>query len=148
MKKLLLTKKNFSLKKILSAVFFIGLCSVAISGTGLIAYSVKAVGLQDAFGSSSTLKTVGDRAEYNTTGDVNLTTTISNIISIFLSILGIVFIGLLIYGGVNWMTAGGQENRVEEAKMTIKQSIIGLIIVVSAYAVSFLVIKALSSIAG
>jgi hypothetical protein len=45
------------------------------------------------------------------------------------------------------MTAGGQENKVEEASKTIKQAILGLIITLGAYAISYFIIKAFSFLA-
>lgn len=101
--------------------------------------------LKDAF--TNVQKEVGNRAGYQTSNEVSLEDTISSIINIVLSFLGIVFVALLILGGFNWMTAGGQENRVQEAKQTIKQAIIGLIIVLGSYVISYFIIKAFSFLA-
>lgn len=73
----------------------------------------------------------------------NLTTLISSVIEIFLSFLGIIFLILMLYGGYNWMTAAGDESKVETAKSTIQRAIIGLIIIISAYAITYSVFKAL-----
>jgi cytochrome bd-type quinol oxidase subunit 2 len=62
-------------------------------------------------------------------------TIIGTIIKVFLSLLGIIFILLMIYAGYNWMTAGGEEEKVNKAKSTIKHSLVGLLIVVSSYAI-------------
>lgn len=101
--------------------------------------------LSDAF--NSVQKDVGDRAGYQTSGNVSLETMISKIIKTFLSFLGIIFMILLILGGFNWMTAGGQETKVQKASKTIKQAIIGLIIVLGSYAISYFIIKAFSFLA-
>lgn len=66
------------------------------------------------------------------------------IINTFLSILGIVFLVLAIYGGFIWMKARGNEKEVERAKNILTDSIIGIIIVFAAYAISIFVIQALS----
>lgn len=50
-----------------------------------------------------------------------------------ISLLGIVFIGLTIYGGYNWMTASGDESKLTRAKDTLRRAIIGLIILVSSF---------------
>ena len=42
----------------------------------------------------------------------------------------------MIYGGITWMTAGGNETTVTNAKKTITAAIIGLVIVISAYAIT------------
>ncbi len=43
---------------------------------------------------------------------------------------------LVIYAGILWMTARGNEQQVERAKTLLVQSIIGLVIVFSAYAIT------------
>ena len=60
---------------------------------------------------------------------------LGTIVSVFLSLLGVIFIGLMIYAGYNWMTAQGEEEKVTKAKDTIRQSIIGLVLVIAAYAI-------------
>ena len=61
------------------------------------------------------------------------------IIGSLLSFIGVLFMILIIYGGLLWMTARGNEQQVEKAKKLIIQSIIGLIIVLSAYAITNLI---------
>ncbi|MEA3463472.1 MAG: hypothetical protein U9R14_00065 [Patescibacteria group bacterium] len=70
------------------------------------------------------------------------------VIQAFLSVLGIIFVVLIIVAGYNWMTAGGEEEKVTKAKDMIKRAIIGLIIIVAAYAISYFVFKALSGTGG
>lgn len=62
--------------------------------------------------------------------------TAALIIRAMLGMTTIVLIILNIYAGVTWMTAGGNEEKVEKAKTTIKNSTIGLIIVLSAYSIT------------
>ncbi|RLC39037.1 hypothetical protein DRH27_00740 [Candidatus Falkowbacteria bacterium] len=59
----------------------------------------------------------------------------------FLSVLGVIFIILMIVAGYNWMSAAGDEQKVQKAKDTILRAIIGLIILVSAYAITYFVFK-------
>ena len=56
-------------------------------------------------------------------------------VRIFLSLLGIIFIIMMLYGGYNYMTATGDESKVEKSRKTIMRAIIGLIITVSSYAI-------------
>ncbi len=70
---------------------------------------------------------------------------ISTIISIALSFLGVLFLLLMIYGGFLWMTAKGNEEQVTKAKNLITAAIIGLIIVVAAYAISVFVVSNISA---
>lgn len=58
------------------------------------------------------------------------------IIGALLSFIGVLFMILIIYGGLLWMTARGNDQQVEKAKKLIIQAIIGLVIVLSAYAIT------------
>ena len=66
---------------------------------------------------------------------------IQGIILAVLSLLGVIFLVLMVYGGSIWMTAGGKEDRVNKAKDLIAAAVIGLVIVVSAYAISIFVVS-------
>ncbi len=71
-------------------------------------------------------------------------TILGTIIKTVLSLLGIVFLVLMIFSGYQWMTAGGNEDQVTQAKSRIKNAVIGVIIVVMAYAITAFVFKNLS----
>ncbi|MEI7620712.1 MAG: hypothetical protein WCJ57_04060 [Candidatus Falkowbacteria bacterium] len=64
---------------------------------------------------------------------------ISAILTTALSFLGVIFLLLMIYGGILWMTARGNEKTVDQAKNIIFDAIIGLVIVASAYAITYFV---------
>ncbi|MEK7159047.1 MAG: hypothetical protein AAB766_00935, partial [Patescibacteria group bacterium] len=65
------------------------------------------------------------------------------IIKIVLGFLGIVLIVIVIYAGFLWMTAGGEPKGVEDARKWLTNAIIGLAIILSAYAITDFVIKKL-----
>lgn len=65
---------------------------------------------------------------------------ISTVISMLLGLLGVIFLALTVYGGYMWLIARGDESKVEKAKSTIINSIIGLVIVLAAYAISYFVL--------
>lgn len=73
-----------------------------------------------------------------------LTEVIANIIRIILSLLGLVTVVIILLGGFKWMTAGGSDEKVKEAKKLIFQGIIGLAIVLSAFAISKFVVEGLA----
>lgn len=75
-----------------------------------------------------------------------LPSVIGNIIKIVLSLLGIIFLVLVIYGGFKWMFAGGDSGEVTEAREIIVHAIIGLIIIASAYTITSFVLDRLSEI--
>lgn len=58
------------------------------------------------------------------------------VISIVLGMVGVAFLGFIIYGGFTWMTADGNEDKVKAATKTIMNSILGLIITLAAYVLS------------
>ena len=64
----------------------------------------------------------------------------SDIIKFFLSFLGIIFIILIVYAGFMWMTSAGEEAKISKAKSTMVAAVIGLAIVLAAYAITYFVI--------
>jgi heme/copper-type cytochrome/quinol oxidase subunit 2 len=72
----------------------------------------------------------------------------SAIITTVLGLLGIIFVVLLIFAGFQWMTAEGNEEKVEKSKATITRAIIGLAIIIAAYAITYFVFNALNTAAG
>ena len=72
---------------------------------------------------------------------------ISKVITTALTFVGVIFLVLAIYGGYTWMIARGNEQEVERAKNIIIAAVIGLVIVIAAYAISYYVINALGGAA-
>ncbi len=68
--------------------------------------------------------------------DQGVSGIIGTLIGVVLSFVGVLFLVLMVYGGILWMTARGNEQQVEKAKDLIIASIIGLIIVMGAYAIT------------
>lgn len=58
-----------------------------------------------------------------------------NVIKWLLGILGLVAVSFLIYGGFLWLTAAGNEERIEKAKRVIVNAVIGLVIVLLSWAI-------------
>ncbi|MCK5060943.1 hypothetical protein KAR28_00165 [Candidatus Parcubacteria bacterium] len=75
----------------------------------------------------------------------NVNSLIAIIIRTALSLLGVIFLALLVYGGYLWMTDKGNEDQVKRARNLISAAVIGLIIVLSAYAISIFVLDQLAS---
>jgi len=96
--------------------------------------------LQNAFDATTVQKTA-ENAGYSTDSTkADPLLMVQKVISVALSLLGVIFLGLSIYAGYLWMTARDEEAKVEEAQKILKAAVIGLIIVVSAYAISYFVI--------
>lgn len=62
--------------------------------------------------------------------------TAAFIINIFLGLIGIVFTAYLIYGGFLWMTAAGNQDEITKAKKIITNSVIAIVIILAAFAIS------------
>jgi len=71
---------------------------------------------------------------------------IGSLISVFLSFLGIIFLCLIMYGGFLIMTSGGNNLKVIKAKKVLTNSVIGLIIIMSAYSISYFIINTLTKV--
>lgn len=78
-------------------------------------------------------------------GEADLESTIGNIINVVLGFLGIVAVVIVLLGGFKWMTAGGNDEKVAEAKKLLVAGVIGLAIILSAYAITSFVISSLIS---
>ena len=61
----------------------------------------------------------------------------ANLIQIVLGFVGIIFLVIIIWSGFQWMTSGGNEQKVTAAKNHMTAAAIGLIIIVAAYAITY-----------
>lgn len=66
---------------------------------------------------------------------------LGSVIGAALSLIGVIFLALMIYGGFMWMTAAGKEDKAKKGLDTILAAVIGLIIVFSAYTITNFVFK-------
>ena len=119
---------------------------VAISLFGILFFSFPKITLAQNnggsynFASSSGLNLSANKAGYKT-NEMDIRTYVSKIISLVLSIIGIIFLIFIIYAGINWMTAAGNDEKVKRSKEVLFESIIGLAIVIGAYAISHFILE-------
>lgn len=66
------------------------------------------------------------------------------LISPALALIGVIFLVLMIYAGILWMTARGEAPQVTKARDTMIRAIIGLAIVLSAYAITSFIFTSLT----
>lgn len=76
------------------------------------------------------------------------TVLIARLVNAVITISGVIFLILLVYGGMLYLLAGGSEDNVKKAKRLLVSSIVGLIIIVSSYAISFYVFERLAEVTG
>jgi cytochrome bd-type quinol oxidase subunit 2 len=88
------------------------------------------------------LNTVAGTGGYVTDPTVaNLPIVIGMVVQAVLSLLGAIFIILMVYAGYTWMTASGNEPKIDKAKDMIQTAIIGLVIVLASWAVWTFIFK-------
>lgn len=80
--------------------------------------------------------------------DTDPRSTVAGIINVALSLLGIILVTLVVYAGFLWMTAAGNDDQITKAKKILSSSIIGLIIILSAYAITRFVTDNLQQVTG
>lgn len=76
-----------------------------------------------------------DSYQTDAQGEGSLLAFAGSIIKVFLSMLGVIFLIIVISAGYTWMMANGDSTKIATAKSKIWHAIIGLLIVVSAYAI-------------
>lgn len=90
----------------------------------------------------------GDEAGYN---DVNLTDDsvaqmVGDVIRQIILYLGVFFLLLTIYAGFIWMFSRGNDQEVEKAKKRLQNALIGLIVVLLAYTITYLFMHTLTGV--
>lgn len=82
-------------------------------------------------------------SQFSTLCDLNsekIGPVVSSIVTIMLIAAALIALFFLIWGGIRWITSGGDKAKVDTARQTIIASIIGLIIALLAYFVITLVL--------
>ncbi|OGY45749.1 MAG: hypothetical protein A2663_02910 [Candidatus Buchananbacteria bacterium RIFCSPHIGHO2_01_FULL_46_12] len=125
------------LEKIRKTLIFLGL--MAIIALPNLALAGDSMGL---------LNEAAGAAGYNTEDEI-AQTGLARIVGIvartFIVITGVIFISYTIYGGWAWMTAAGNEEKVKKAQTTIRDGIIGLIVIFASAAIYYFIFNALSN---
>ena len=74
-------------------------------------------------------------------GDKSPLETATALINTAMLFLGIIAVCIILLAGFKWMTAGGNEDKVGEAKKLMASGVIGLIILLSAWGIAKYVIQ-------
>ncbi len=100
------------------------------------------------FAKESGLSLIGSAAGYNPNVTPGPESIIGKVIQAVLSFVGVIFLAFMIYAGITWLTAQGDDKKVSKAKDIIEESIVGIIIVIIAYAVSSFLLNYFTPIIG
>ncbi|MDP3836649.1 MAG: hypothetical protein Q8Q67_00910 [bacterium] len=115
---------TFVLTCALLAGFFIGTTVSALTEPDKYGLDATA-GMVDAY-----------KDQVGASSDNFLATRVGSLIGLVLSFIGVLFLVLMIFAGLSWMTAQGNSEKVTKAKDLMINAIIGLIIVLAAYAIT------------
>lgn len=119
--------------------FLISLAAIALAITGSFA-----IALPSYADSSSTKKAACEAAYGAGTDDYNKCVSgstddamkkVRDILNVVFAVIGIVAVIMIIYGGIVMMISSGDPGKIKRAKDTIIYSIVGLIIVLLAFAI-------------
>ncbi len=129
--------------RILTALSII--CALGITAAGPV-FAAAPPSVTSAIGSG--LQSAAQGAGYVAPGSESsqgndLPRIVGSIIGILLQVTGVLLIIYLVYAGFLWMTAGGDKAKVEKATTTIRDAIIGLIVIALAYAIASYVVTQL-----
>lgn len=92
------------------------------------------------------IQQLASSTDYST--EDTLDAVLGRIIRTVLSVLGSVFLILMFFAGWLWMRASGNQEKVDKAKKQIKTLVIGLVIIIAAYALSSWIVRILVSGSG
>lgn len=118
------------ISQLFSALLLVGACSLPFVPSFAYAQiddsAAEAVASSAGFSTSSVYEILG------------------TLINIFLGLLGVVFLLLVLYAAFLWMTAGGDDKQVDKAKKMLINATIGLVITLSAYAITIFIVNWIS----
>jgi len=121
------------MKKAILIIFFAFIIASAflpLLNAPALAFSVDETGLTET-------------AEEADLPETDIPSIVGRLINGLFALVGVIFFILLVYGGLLWMTARGNEENIKKAKDLIIAAIIGLLIVLAAYAIAQFVITVL-----
>ncbi len=115
-------------KSLITAAIFVAIFAIVLTPSLVGAVSLD-VGID--YGTSTGL------------GTKDVRETIASIINVAMGLLGIIAIVIILLGGFKWMTAGGNTEKVDKAKNLLVAGIIGLVIILAAYAIANFVVMSI-----
>ena len=119
---------------LLAPLFLTSVVNAQGGGAGNEVYPI------DSDGSGSRLfdrmSDIAGQGGYSTDKDAaSVPRIVGLIINALLSITGLIFIILTVFAGFNWMTSNGNEEKIKKSVDTLKASVIGLIVTLSAWTI-------------
>lgn len=107
---------------------------------GIVGYAASVPGAAFGINYYGLTETAG-AAEYS--ASLTFSAFVGKLINGAMGVLGVVFLILMVYGGMLWLTAEGETEKVKKARGFIFHSILGLILTLFAYAMTQFIIDIL-----
>ncbi len=85
---------------------------------------------------------------YTGLGTKDLREGIMSIVQVMFGFLGVLAVIIILWGGFRWLTSGGSEDKIGEAKKIISAGVIGLVVIFISYAIASFVITQLITATG
>ena len=108
---------------------------------GVIFFTFAVFSAQAAYDFSKNTNTLGTKLGYDAGSVSSPEYYIGLVLSIVFSTLGLIFLILTMYAGIKWMTAQGNNSQIESAKDTLTRAVIGLVICLVSYGITFFVVN-------
>jgi hypothetical protein len=133
------------MKKILSQRIMAGATGLGLAALLALPSMAGALITANQVPADKGLEATGNFAKNTGLGQGDIKGTTASIINVVLGVLGIIAVVIILAGGFKWMTAGGNEDKVGEAKKLITQGAIGLVIIFAAWGIASFVISQLTT---
>lgn len=78
------------------------------------------------------------------TGAQGISKILTNLVNLAYVIASIIFIFMIVWGSIQWITSGGDKEAIQKARGRITNAIIGMVLL----ALSFLIVKVITDIIG
>ena len=77
--------------------------------------------------------------------NANLPVMLGQAINAFFGLVGVLFLIVILAGGLRWMIAGGNEDKIKQAKGMLMNGINGMIVIFLSYALVYTILLALKA---
>ncbi len=110
--------------------------------SGFLIFSKNAIAQEAGPSTNTSLKGMmsdtAQEAGYNPSTDkLSFASMVGTLVKAVLSLVGVIFIIITIYGGLIWMTAAGNDEKVSKAKNIIRDGIIGIFVTLGAWTIYY-----------
>ena len=124
------------MKKYLSAIF--ALLLSAVMSLSIINTACFAASTPDACNLDPSFSELCDQH-----GEDDLMKTVGNVLNAIYGIIAVIAVVMIVIAGIKYSTSQGDPGKVQSAKGTILYAIIGLVITISAFAITNFILSAL-----